>query len=103
MKIKKNDTIYVLRGKDKGKTGKVLQVLPKENKASVEGINVTVKNLKSRKKGEKGQRISFPAPIAIANIALQCPKCGKHARIGFQKLTDGKKTRYCKKCKETID
>lgn len=103
MKIKKNDTIYVLRGKDKGKTGKVLQILPKENKASVEGINITVKNLKSRKQGEKGQRISFPAPIAIANISLQCPKCGKHSRIRFQNLTDGKKVRSCKKCKEIID
>lgn len=102
-KIKTNDTVKVLHGKDRGKTGKVLQVLPNLGKASVEGINQLIKNLKPQKKGEKGQRITFPSPVNISNLSLVCPKCGKTTRVGFKKLDDGKKLRQCKKCGETID
>ena len=103
MKLKTNDTVKVLHGKNRGKTGKILQVLPGLGKVSVEGINQLIKNLKPRKEGEKGQRITFPSPIDISNLALICPKCGKSTRVGFKKLDDGKKLRQCKKCKETID
>lgn len=102
MKIKKGDKVKVLAGKDRGKTGKVLQVLVAEQRASVEGINVTFKNMRSRKQGESGQRIQFPAPLTISNLGLICPKCGKVTRVGSLVNDDGTKHRICKKCKEVI-
>lgn len=103
MKIKTNDNVKVIAGIDKGKTGKVIQILPDLKKASVDGVNIRIKNLKSRKEGEKGQRISFPSPVAISNLSLICAKCGKFTRIAFKTLETGKKVRLCKKCKEIID
>ncbi|KKS54028.1 MAG: 50S ribosomal protein L24 [Parcubacteria group bacterium GW2011_GWA2_42_28] len=103
MKIKTNDTVRILAGASRGKTGKVLQVLPKIDRASVEGINLRTKNLKSRRGGEKGQRINFPAPVHLSNLALVCPKCGKNTRVGFKKIADNKKIRQCKKCQELIE
>ncbi len=108
MKIKRNDNVIVLAGKDKGKSGKVLQVFPKLNRASVEGINLLIKHLRPRKSGEKGQRVEFAAPINLSNLALMCPKCGKPTRVAQQRLTGvdnkpGKKVRVCKKCKANID
>jgi len=102
-KIKKNDKVKVKTGIDRNKTGKVLQVLPSLNRASIEGINIRIKNLKSQKKGEKGQRVEFPAPVHLSNLQVICPKCGKVARIGFKILKNNKKVRQCKKCKEVID
>ena len=72
MHIKKNDKVKILTGKDKGKVGKVLQVLPKEGKVSIEGLNLLIKHLRPQKRGEKGQRIEFPAFINISNVALVC-------------------------------
>lgn len=95
--IKKGDTIKVLAGKDKGKTGKVLQVLPKLSRASIEGINMLVKHLRSGKKGQQGQKIEFPCPIQISNIALVCPQCSKTTRAS-KKI----KSRICKKCNAEI-
>ena len=108
MNIKKNDNVKILAGKDKGKTGKVLQILPVEKKASVEGLNLLIKHLRPRKSGEKGQRIEFPAFINIANLALVCPKCGKPTRVGAKIVAgiEGKKAkkfRVCKKCREIIE
>ena len=99
MKIKKNDKVKILAGKDKGKTGKVLQVFVKRNKISIEGINLLFKNMRAKKQGEKGQRIQFPAPLAVSNVALVCPKCNKITRIGYKVLENKKKVRTCKKCK----
>ena len=84
MKLKKGDKVKVLAGKDRGKTGVVLQVLTDKNKASVEGINLLVKNIKPQKSGEKGQRIKFPAPLQLSNLALICSKCGKTTRVGYK-------------------
>ena len=103
MKIKSKDKIIVMKGAHKGKIGRVLQVLPQSNTASVEDINIHIKNLKSQKKGEKGHRISFPAPIPLENLELLCPKCSKPTRVGFKILESKKKARVCKKCNETID
>ena len=86
MKIKTNDNIKVLTGSDKGKIGKVIQVFPHLKKASVDGVNIRIKNLKSRKSGEKGQRISFPSPVALSNLSLVCPKCSKPARVNYKTL-----------------
>lgn len=102
MRIKKGDKVKALTGKDKGKTGKVLQVFPKKGKISVEGINLMYKNMRPRKQGEKGQKIQFPSPMTLDKVALVCPKCGKATRVGFKKIDDKNKVRICSKCKETI-
>ncbi|OGY45551.1 MAG: 50S ribosomal protein L24 [Candidatus Buchananbacteria bacterium RIFCSPHIGHO2_02_FULL_38_8] len=101
MKIRKGDKVKILAGKDKGKTGKVLQVLVERNKISVEGVNLLFKNMRPRKQGESGQRIQFPAPLSVSNVALICPKCGRITRGGY-KTEDKRKIRVCKKCKEQI-
>src|SRR3989338_4196207 len=98
MRIKKGDKVKILVGKDKGKTGKVLQVFLEHDRVSVEGINLLFKNMRPRKQGERGQRIQFPAPMVAANVALVCPKCGQITRIGRQLTADKKKVRICKKC-----
>lgn len=107
MKIKKGDKVTILAGKDKGKTGKVLQVFPTRERASIEGLNLLIKHMRPRREGEKGQRIEFPAPINLSNVALVCPKCGKPTRVSYniQKDANGKakKFRECKKCKQVID
>ncbi|MFA6393656.1 MAG: 50S ribosomal protein L24 [Patescibacteria group bacterium] len=107
MNIKKGDKVKILTGKDKGKTGKVLQVFLSRERASVEGINLLIKHLRPRKQGETGQRIEFPAPLNVSNLMVVCPKCGKPARVGH-KITvspDGKKKKFrvCKKCDGIIE
>ncbi len=103
MKIKSNDKVQLIAGKDKGKKGKVLQVLSKDKRIVVEGLNLLVKHMRPKKQGEKGQKILFPAPLNISNVKLVCPKCSKLARIGYKILENKKKVRICKKCKEIID
>jgi large subunit ribosomal protein L24 len=101
MKMKKNDLVLLVKGKDRGKKGKVLQVFPNENKIVVEGVNKRYKHLKARRGKEKGERIEYNAPISLANAMLFCQKCNKPVRIGF-KMEKEKKVRICKKCKEII-
>ncbi len=108
MNIKRNDNVIVLAGKDKGKTGKVLQIFAEENRASIEGVNLLIKHLRPRKEGEKGQRVEFPSPMNISNLMLLCPKCGKPTRpsrkhIESEAKGKGTKVRVCKKCQATID
>jgi large subunit ribosomal protein L24 len=111
MKIKRGDKVKITGGKDKGKTGKVLQVFPDQNKASLEGLNLLVKHLRPNRKGESGQRVEFPAPMNISNLVLVCPKCGKiTSRVSHRviekkvgELAKKKKVRVCKKCGEPID
>ncbi|MCF7860310.1 50S ribosomal protein L24 [Patescibacteria group bacterium] len=106
MNIKKNDNVKILAGKDRGKSGKVLQVLPEAGRVSVEGLNLLVKHLRPNREGEKGQRIEFPAFINASNVALICPSCGKQTRLAA-KLVAGekgnKKYRVCKKCQTVIE
>lgn len=107
MNIKKNDKVKILSGKDRGKIGKVLQVMPKEGRLSIEGLNLLIKHLRPRREGEKGQRIEFPAFINASNVALVCEKCGRPTRVGYKILKTegkkGKKIRVCRKCGETIE
>ncbi len=110
MNIRKGDKVKILKGKDKGKTGKVLQVFESANRASVEGLNLLVKHMRPRKQGEKGQRIEFPAPINLSNVMLVCTKCDKPTRVAIKYLDitknntkQKKKVRVCKKCKQVID
>ena len=97
MKIKKDDKVIVLSGKDKGKQGKVLVAEPKTGKVIVEGVSTASKHQKPRKQGEEGGIIKVETPIYAAKVQLVCPKCGKPTRVGH-KITDGKKVRVCKKC-----
>ena len=100
-KIKKDDTIKMLSGKDRNKTGKVLRLFAGENKILVEGLNLVKKSVRARKQGQKGQIISKPRRVDISNAMLICPVCGKPGRVGF-KLENDKKMRQCKKCKGTF-
>lgn len=108
MKIKTGDKVKMLAGKDKGKTGKVLQVFIDEKKVVVEGLNLMIKHQRPKKQGEKGQRIQFPSPVASSKVALLCPKCGLVTRVGREiKAVEGSnnnlKHRICKKCQEVIN
>lgn len=100
--IRSGDTVKVLAGIDRGKTGKVNQVLPGERRVVVEGVNKRTKNIRSRRGQQKGEKISFFAPIPLANIQLICPQCSKPTRVGHQ-VIDGVKKRRCGKCKQVIE
>ena len=97
MRIKKGDTVQVLSGKDKGKTGEVLEVMPKDSKVVVKGVNVRKKHIKPRKQGEEGGIIPVECAINISKVNVVCPKCGKSTRVEY-KIEDNKKVRICKKC-----
>jgi large subunit ribosomal protein L24 len=102
-KIKRNDTVLVITGKDKGKQGQVRKVLPKEGRAYVTGVNIVKKHRRPRTPQETGGIIEMEAPIHLSNLKVICPNCGRPTRIGIHVHEDGKKTRYCKKCKEDIE
>ena len=97
MNIKKNDTVIVLSGKDKGVKGKVLVAMPAENKVIVENVNVAPCPTKPRRQGEPGGIVQRETPIRACKVALFCDKCGKGVRVGH-KIENGKKTRICRKC-----
>lgn len=101
MKIKKNDQVLIITGKDKGKSGKVLTAIPSLEKIVVESVNIRKKHLKPKKQGEKGQIAQMPLPIHISNAMLICSKCSKPTRVGYR-VDDGGKFRVCKKCKEIV-
>ena len=97
MNIKKNDTVIVLSGKDKGVKGKVLAAMPSENKVLVEKVNVATCHPKPRRQGETGGIVKKETPIRACKVALYCEKCGKGVRIGH-KIEGDKKIRICRKC-----
>lgn len=101
MKIKKGDQVQIISGKDRGKRGKVLRVLLKENKIMVEKLNLVKRHIRPKKEGKKGQIVETPAPINISNIMLVCSNCGKITRVGY-KIERKNKIRICKKCKSEI-
>lgn len=101
-KIKKGDTVYILTGKDKGKTGKVLKVMLKNNKALVERINLAKKHMRRRSEEQQGGIVEIEKPLNISNLALHCKQCNRPTRVGFTVLKDGSKSRFCKKCQEVI-
>lgn len=96
MKIKKGDTVIVLSGNDKKKTGEVTKVLPKDNKVVVEGVNVRKKHVKPRMQGQEGGIIEMAMPIDVSKVMLVCPETKKPTRVGY-KFEDGKKVRVAKK------
>ena len=101
MKIKKGDTVVVLSGNDKGKTGEVLKTMPKDNKVVVKGINIRKKHVKPRKQGEQGGIIPSESAIDVSKVALADPKGGKATKVGY-KEEKGKKVRVAKKSNTTV-
>ncbi len=101
MKIKKEDTVLIISGKDRGRKGKVLDVFPKSNTLVIEGINIRKKHVRPKKSGEKGQIVEMPGSMSTSNVKLICVKCKKATRVEY-KIDGKKKYRICKKCKEQI-
>ena len=97
MRIKKGDTVQILSGNDKGKTGEVLEVIPKADKVVVKGANIRKKHVKPRKQGEEGGIISVEVAIPSSKVNVVCPKCVKTTKVGYSE-EKGVKTRICKKC-----
>lgn len=103
IRIKKNDTIMIMKGRDRGKTGRVMKVLHREERAIIEGRNLVKKHSRKSQQNPQGGIIQIESPIQLSNLMPMCPKCNKPARVGFIIEKDGKKLRACKKCKEAID
>lgn len=100
MKLKKDDNVMVVRGKDKGKTGKIENVLVKEGKVFVSGVNQYKRHVK-KTAGQKSEIKEITKPLPVSNVVLICPKCKLPTRVGF-KVMDGKKMRICKKCEQGV-
>lgn len=103
MKIKKNDTVLVIAGKDRGKKGRVLRALPKEERILVEGVGMIKRHSRARGAVRQAGIITREAPIPVSRVMLLCPKCQKPARLGWRTLADGKKVRACRACGEVIE
>jgi len=103
MKIRKNDTVLVIAGKDKGKKGKVRFAYPKEERVLVDGINMVKRHTRARGTVRQAGIIEREDPIHVSNVMLLCSKCNRPTRIGFRFLKDGRKVRFCRSCGEVID
>jgi large subunit ribosomal protein L24 len=102
--IKKNDEVYVLRGKDRGKSGRVLIVIPDKQRIVVEGVQMIKRHTRPNpQRNIQGGIVEREAPIHISNVAIMCKNCKKHTRLGSQVLADGRRVRICKKCGNAID
>ena len=101
LKLRKNDEVKIIRGKDKGKTGTIEQVLTKENKVLVPGVNEYKRHKKGDMSGGRSEIITITKPLPVSNVKLLCPKCHEAVRVGFTMEKD-KKVRFCKKCKGTF-
>ncbi|MEK7566610.1 MAG: 50S ribosomal protein L24 [Patescibacteria group bacterium] len=100
--IKKNDLVKILSGKDRGKTGRALKILPRENRIVVEGVNIRKRHRRPRKQGEKGQVVQIPVPIHVSSAMLICPSCSKAQRTKNSVDAEGNKFRACRKCSAKI-
>ena len=101
-RLKKGDTVKVIAGKEKGKTGKILSTIPAKQRVVVEKINLIKRHKRPDAKG-KGGIVEKEGPIHVSNVMYLCDKCGSGVRIGYKILDDGKKARVCAKCHETLD
>jgi len=101
MKIKKNDKVKIISGKDKGREGVVERVYSKTGRVLIPGINIYKKHIKKNEKMPQGGKVELPRPISISKLMLVCPKCGKPTRVSFQ-IDKNKKLRVCKKCQSKI-
>ena len=103
MKIRKNDTVLVIAGKDRGKKGKVRFAYPDDERVIIEGINFIKKHTRAKGQVKQAGIITREAPISVSNVMLLCSKCNKPTRVGFKTLEDGRKVRFCHSCGEVID
>ncbi len=101
MNIKKGDSVKILAGKERGKTGKVLDVFPKLGKVVVEGMHIHVRFSRPKRQGEKGQRLEMPSAVNVSKVMLICPSCGKPTRVG-RDVSDRGSFRKCLKCGKVI-
>ena len=102
--IRKNDNVVVTTGKDRGKRGRVLRVVPDKNRLVVEGVNIIKRHTKANpQKQIKGGVVEREAPLHASNVQMVCPECGKPTRLGRKLLEDGRKVRICRKCNEVVD
>ena len=101
MKLKTGDNVVVISGKDRGRKGKIIKVLPKASKVVVEGMNIHKKHVRSKKQGQKGQVVQIPAPFSVSNTMIFCETCKKGVRVGYN-IEQDKKQRICKKCKRVL-
>ena len=102
MRVKKGDTIVVITGKDKGRKGKIRQVLPKDESVIIEGVNIIKRHMKPRGQARQAGIIESEAPVHISKVMIVCPKCNKPARLKANVSEDGKRMRVCSKCNEVI-
>ncbi|MBW2183750.1 MAG: 50S ribosomal protein L24 [Deltaproteobacteria bacterium] len=103
LRIKKNDQVKVIAGKEKGKTGKILTVMPKKGCVIIEKVNFVKRHTRPSGQARQGGILEKEAPIHISNVMVVCNKCNSPVRVGQKALEDGKKARYCKKCGELLD
>ncbi|MBN2055591.1 50S ribosomal protein L24 [bacterium] len=103
MNIRKNDRVRITVGKDAGKEGKVLKVLPQDGRIIVEGLNFIKRHQRPTQTQQQGGIIEKEAPIHASNLMLICGKCNRPTRVGVQRLSDGSKVRMCRKCGEVMD
>lgn len=101
MNILKGDNVKIIAGKDRGKTGKVIQVFVNRNRVSVDGVNVYKKHVRPKKQGEKGEVVNLARPLNVSNVQIVCSNCGRITRVGHR-AEGGKKIRFCKKCNQKI-
>ena len=103
MKIRKNDTVVIIAGKDRGKKGKVRFAYPKDERIMVEGVNFIKRHIRAMREVRQAGIIEREAPIHVSDVMLLCSKCNRPARVGFRLLQDGRKVRFCHSCGEVID
>ncbi len=101
VRLRTGDTVRVILGKDRGKSGKVLAVFPKTDQVIVEGLSLVKKHVRPRRAGEKGQRVSISAPLNLSNVQVVCPQCKRSARIGIRREND-ERIRFCKNCSASL-
>ncbi|HEY2930492.1 MAG TPA: 50S ribosomal protein L24 [Acidobacteriota bacterium] len=102
--VKKEDQVFILTGKDRGKTGRVLRVFPAEHEAIVENVNFVKRHTRPNpQKNIKGGVVEKERPIDLSNVQVVCRSCGERTRVAFEKLQDGRKVRTCKRCRAAID
>lgn len=102
LRIKKNDTVKVLSGRDRGKQGAVTQVFPRQRMVVVEGVNLRSKHLKGRKSQRQGSKIQYAAPLLVSKVAVVCPGCGKTTRVRVTQAADGRRLRTCHRCNQSF-
>ena len=102
MKIKKGDTVVVTKGKEKGKSGRVLKFFPDTGRVLIQGVNFVKRHTKQARQDKPGGILQKESPLHRSNVALLCPRCNKATRLGAKFLADNSKVRVCKKCQEMV-